>query len=51
MEAGRVPVRAISEIWPGFPAFLGLSNAAANHNLHPMRKVLRTKCRKAAVSF
>jgi len=46
-----MPVLAVSVICLGFSAFSGFLHEADNRTLHPMRKVLRTKCRKAAVSF
>jgi hypothetical protein len=46
-----MPVIAVSLICPGFSAFSGFLHEADNRTLHPMRKVLRTKCRKGAVSF
>jgi hypothetical protein len=46
-----MPVIAVSVICTGFSAFSGFLHEADNRTLHPMRKVLRTKCRKGAVSF
>jgi hypothetical protein len=46
-----MPVIAVSVICPEFSAFSGFLYEAENDTLHPMRKVLRTKCRKEAVSF